>query len=356
MRHRALQLILAVAALTGLLGAGFAILARSSGETAIDRSPVLGGAVTYAGINASGAEFAPQTIPGVAGKNFVYPKPGAIARYARLGANVVRLPVRWERVQAQLFAPLVAPEIARIDAAVAEAEASKVLLVLDLHNYARYRNRLIDSEVGAGMADLWTKLAKRYAGRDVAFGLMNEPHDIAASDWSREAERSVAAIRATGAGNLILVPGTSWTGAHSWQNGGPKSNAAAFASFDDRNFAFELHQYLDGNSSGTSFQCAADPDLGVRRLAAVTRWLRERHARGFLGEFAAGSSPACQEALAAMLRFMDDNSDVWLGWTYWTAGPWWPEKYEFGVEPSNDGWPVRATALRAAFAARLAAR
>lgn len=357
MRHSALKLILAVTALTGVLGAGFVILARSSVDLAHgSANPVPGGAVAYAGVNASGAEFAPQAIPGVAGKNYVYPKPGAIARYARLGVNVVRLPVRWERIQERLFGPLVAPEMARIDAAVAEAETSKVLLVLDLHNYARYRNRLIDPDLGAGLADVWTRLAKHYAGRKVAFGLMNEPHGIAAADWRREAQRSAAAIRAAGADNLILVPGTSWTGAHSWQKGGAKSNAAAFADFDDRNFAFELHQYLDGNSSGTSFQCAPDSELGVRRLAAVTQWLRDRGARGFLGEFAAGNSPACQAALAAMLRYMDENSDVWLGWTYWTAGPWWPESYEFGVEPRGDGWPARATALRTAFADRLGKR
>jgi endoglucanase len=28
-------------------------------------------------------------------------------------------------------------------------------------------------------------------------------------------------------------------------------------------------------------------------------------------------------ALNNMLRYMQVNQDVWLGWTYWAGGPWW---------------------------------
>ena len=31
---------------------------------------------------------------------------------------------------------------------------------------------------------------------------------------------------------------------------------------------------------------------------------------------------------------MRDNSDVWLGWTYWAAGAWWGD-YPMSVEPKN---------------------
>jgi endoglucanase len=33
---------------------------------------------------------------------------------------------------------------------------------------------------------------------------------------------------------------------------------------------------------------------------------------------------------------MADNRDVWRGWTYWAAGPWWGE-YMFSVELSKTG-------------------
>ncbi|MBW8789976.1 MAG: glycoside hydrolase family 5 protein, partial [Rhizobium leguminosarum] len=30
---------------------------------------------------------------------------------------------------------------------------------------------------------------------------------------------------------------------------------------------------------------------------------------------------------------MSGNSDVWLGWSYWAAGEWWPADEPFNVQP-----------------------
>ncbi len=38
-----------------------------------------------------------------------------------------------------------------------------------------------------------------------------------------------------------------------------------------------------------------------------------------------------------MLSFMEQNADVWMGWTYWAAGSWWPSTYPFTVQPGKDG-------------------
>jgi endoglucanase len=32
---------------------------------------------------------------------------------------------------------------------------------------------------------------------------------------------------------------------------------------------------------------------------------------------------------------MNQNSDVWLGWTYWAAGDWWPPEEPLNVQPRN---------------------
>jgi hypothetical protein len=42
-----------------------------------------------------------------------------------------------------------------------------------------------------------------------------------------------------------------------------------------------------------------------------------------------------------MMTYMEANSDVWLGWTWWAAGPWWGE-YMFTAEPTNLGQPNEA--------------
>ena len=99
------------------------------------------------------------------------------------------------------------------------------------------------------------------------------------------------------------------------------------------NYVFEVHQYIDSDSSGTSSTCISTT-IGSQRLQAFTGWLRQKGKRAFLGEFAGARNATCYAALDDMLTYVDANTDVWLGWTYWSAGPWWDE-YMFTLEPKN---------------------
>jgi endoglucanase len=97
-------------------------------------------------------------------------------------------------------------------------------------------------------------------------------------------------------------------------------------------YAFEFHQYLDSDSSGTHATCEG-ADQAKQGLSDVTNWLRQNGKRGFLGEFGAAGNDACLNGLQQMLDVMNKNSDVWLGWTYWAAGDWWPPEEPFNVQP-----------------------
>ncbi len=300
------------------------------------------GRLPLVGVNVAGAEFKGNRIPGQVGKDYVYPSPADLDYFIDRGLATIRLPFRWERLQRNLGWPLDAGELARIDAVVAHVGRRGGTVVLDPHNYARYHGRLIGSpEVpNEAYAGFWRLLAAHYRDSPhVAFGIMNEPHGISAPEWRAAAEAAIAAIREAGARNLVLVPGTAWTGAHSWlrrpREGG--TNGDVLASLEDpgRNMAFEVHQYLDRDSSGTDPACRG-PDAGVAALAPFTDWLRRHGHRGFLGEFGVGPDPVCLEALDRVLRHMGENADVWLGWTYWAAGAWWGD-YPFSVQPGRDG-------------------
>ena len=170
---------------------------------------------------------------------------------------------------------------------------------------------------------------------------MNEPHDMATETWRDAAQSAINAIRATGARNLILVPGNGWDGAHSWlQNWYGTPNGTAMLAITDPgdNFAFEVHQYLDSDSSGTSATIVS-PTVGAERLAAFTQWCRSNNRRGFLGEFAVANSTIGagigDEAISNLLASIEQNADVWLGWTWWAAGPWWAN-YMFTLEPTSN--------------------
>ncbi|MEG3166325.1 glycoside hydrolase family 5 protein [Sphingomonas sp. PB2P19] len=292
----------------------------------------------YTGLNLGAGGFASKQKPALYGKHYAYPNAREAAPFVAAGMNIVRVPVLWDRLQAQPMAPLDATEMQRIDASFA-ALSGFDRIILDVHNYARYQGvKIADPQSGAMLADLWTRLAERY-GKDprIVFGLMNEPHGIDAQAWRGVVDQVVKAIRATGARNLVLVPGVQWTGAYSWTAGGSRSNAAAFASFRDPggNFAYELHQYADSNSSGTHNDCI-DPAAAAHRLDSVTAWLETQHARAVLGEFGVAANPQCLAALEAMLGRMEQSPDAWLGWTYWAGGAWWGT-YPFSIQPDANG-------------------
>jgi endoglucanase len=98
------------------------------------------------------------------------------------------------------------------------------------------------------------------------------------------------------------------------------------------NFVFEVHQYFNADWTGTSPDCQS-ADIGISTLTPVTEWARQHRKRAFLGEIGVGPGGTCLEALDRVMRFMNENSDVWLGWTYWSGGAWWPKDYFTNIEP-----------------------
>jgi endoglucanase len=304
-------------------------------------------ALQYAGVNLAGAEFKASKKPGTLFKDYTYPSEKDFDYFAAQGMNVVRLPFLWERLQPQAKGEFDATQLKLLQKTVESASKRGITVLLDVHNYADYNGAQIGSDAVpvAVFADLWSRLAREPAfanNKQVMFGLMNEPHDMGATDWAKAAQAAIDAIRAAGAKNLVLVPGTAWSGAHSWGSlvaGRGTSNGDALAELTDpaNQLVFEAHQYLDKDSSGTKPECGDDEDIGVRRLEGFTRWLRENGKTGFLGEFGASTDPTCIAALDKMLAYMQANGDVWRGWSYWAAGAWWPPSYMFNAQPDKDG-------------------
>lgn len=323
-----------------------AVLALDPAES-LGEDPLAG--VYLEGVNLATAGFGSERIgktgpPGRFGFDYTYPvqrfTPGytSPAYFVAAGMNAFRLSVLWERLQPALGAPLNEAELARLVSATHDLTKLGAWVIVDVHNYARYRGDIIGSSdvPVSALADLWAKLAPHLAGEDhVILDLMNEPHDISTATWVEAANAAIAAIRTAGANNIILVGGNTWSGAHRWYDRvDGESNAEAMLKIVDPldRTVFEAHLYLDSNSSGTSANCVSDT-IGVERLEPFTRWLRENHKLGFIGEFGAGSSRECLAALTSMVRFMNEHSNILIGWTYWGAGPWWPKDYFTLLEP-----------------------
>jgi endoglucanase len=308
----------------------------------------LAGDLCFTGVNISGAEYGDRN--GIENTNFIYPSEKTVAYFAGKGMNIVRLPFSWDRLQPTLNSPLSASERDRLKASVDLIRKTGMSVLLDPHAFGYYDKARIGSPdvPEFAFADFWTRLAAEFANEpDVLFGLMNEPYDIPAADWLRMANGAIAGIRSVGARNLILVPGTRWSGAHGWREDHPGgSNADIMRGVKDPidNFAYEFHQYMDADSSGTAGGCTA-AETARNALVDVTAWLEETGKRGFLGEFGGSQDDACLAGLAAMTGVLRDNPDRWLGWSYWAAGEWWSPDEINNVQPTARGERKQLTAL-----------
>lgn len=285
------------------------------------------------GVNLSGAEFGTAMI-GTFGVDYTYPTHAEIDYFVSKGMAVIRLPFMWERLQHTQFGELDAAELARIDDLVKYATGQGLKIIIEPHNFGKGFGALIGSAQtpNSAFADFWGKVAEHFkANPNVIFGLCNEPNEQSAAQWLGSANAAIEAIRGAGALQEVLVPGSYWTGAWSWTTtdnatiigGGIKDSA--------NNFAFEVHQYLDADSSGTQ-PGAVSATIGVDRLKAITEWAEATGSRLFLGEVGATNDQTSLKALEGMLDYMQEHSGVWQGVTAWSAGPWWGD-YMFSLEP-----------------------
>jgi len=314
-------------------------------------------ALEFYGVNLAGADFGTDQngsgLPGNFGTQYTYPNQDEVDYFQGKNFNLIRLPFRWERLQRSLNGSFDTAEQNRLVSFANASTAKGMSVILDPHNYARYNGNLIGSGSvsNANFADFWSRLAELFKDNPrVIFGLMNEPSRMPTAQWRIAANAAITSIRNTGATNLILIPGNGWTGGHSWKqdwyddagtpgndsNGYPNgSNAQEMLNIVDpaNNFAFDIHQYLDSDFSGTSDTCVSTT-VGSTALAEITQWLEDHDRKAILGEFGGGRNATCLAALTDIAQFMEDNPDQWLGWAYWAAGPWWGE-YIFTLEPQN---------------------
>ena len=111
------------------------------------------------GVNLAGAEFG-STLPGTVFKDYVYPNSSELTYIAGKGANAIRLPFRWERLQFQAKGPLNPSELQLIQSTVAAAKAKGLCVILDVHNYGKYNSTSLaaNSALQDAFVDLWLRL------------------------------------------------------------------------------------------------------------------------------------------------------------------------------------------------------
>ncbi|NLB70192.1 MAG: cellulase family glycosylhydrolase, partial [Lentisphaerae bacterium] len=296
------------------------------------------------------------------GYDYIYPNADEFAYYKSKGFNLVRLPVKWERLQNTLGGPLAEQDMVRIDAVIAAAHAQGIEVMIDLHNYNSYRiltptgfqSHSVSSDGAVTyehLQDFWTRIALRYVDTPGVFGydLMNEPGGTLAN-WQAAAQAAVYAIRTVDTNRWIIVEGVSWAGAQSWM----ANNATLHVEDPCDRLMYSAHSYWDRGYQNnvdnwkhdglytTYAQENGSPTMGIECLAPFVNWIKSNGYIGFVGEYGV---PGTGDADSDLWNVVLDNALAYLqtngiSGTYWTGGPWYGS-YQLTCEPSPITGPDR---------------
>ncbi|OHF03779.1 endoglucanase 3 [Colletotrichum orchidophilum] len=292
-------------------------------------TPGKSGKFKWFGINQSGAEFGAGALPGVLGQDYVFPDLNTITTLMNDGYTTFRISYLMERLSPSgLTGTFDAAYLSGLTKVVDHITSAGGYAVLDAHNYGRFDNNIITDT--AGFKTYFTHLATQFKSYpNVIYDTNNEYNSMDQDLVLKLNQAAIDGIRAV-VDNWIWVEGNSWTGAHSWTT--VNDNIKGLTDPLNKT-AIEMHQYLDNDSSGTAAECVSTT-IGVERVKDATAWLRTNKKVGVLGEFAGGANAQCKEAVANLLDFLKDNSDVWIGASFWAAGPMWGS-YMFSFEPET---------------------
>jgi len=290
------------------------------------------------GVNYAGAEFRPSVV-GTIGTDYVYPADSSRDSYfASKGLRLARLPITWERLQREAYAPLSANDVAGIRSVLDTSAAAGQKVIIDLHNYGRYYGSPLTVADAPKLANFWQQLAAALRGHPGLYGyeLMNEPHDLpdGGVGWAAIAQSATNGVRQSDTSAWVLVPGYSWQTATFWA-----SNNPTLAVQDSANhLQYAAHLYFDSDSTGfyaKSYDAdGASPTVGVDRVQPFLAWLASHNATGMLTEYGIPSTDSrWLTVLDGFLNAISSNPNI-TGGTYWAAGPWWGS-YPLSVEPTN---------------------
>jgi endoglucanase len=283
------------------------------------------------GINLAGPEFGGKHLPGKLGHDYLFPNAVHLIYYKAKGFNAVRLPIKWERLQQKLYSDLDTAYLNEIQNFLMKAKQYQMDVVLDLHNYGRYKGKIIGSQQVPKTAfyDLWKRTAhalKNYPAL-MAYGLMNEPHNTKGL-WFQVAQSAVDGIRSEDKNKAIYIAGEHWSNAHMWSRVNPKP----FVNDPANNIAYEAHLYFDKDFSGryqNPEQIYNKEDV-YKRIKSFVLWLKKYNLKGIIGEWGVPSDNP--DWFPVVDEFTDLAKEHCLDWYYWRGGVW-ADNYPLSLEP-----------------------
>jgi endoglucanase len=273
---------------------------------------------SIAGINIAGFDFGCET-DGTCNLLDTYPPllglggpdgAGQMSHFVRDDhLNIFRLPVAWQYlVNNNLGGTLDTVNSANYDQLVQACLATGASCIIDIHNYARWNGQIIGQggPTNTQFASLWSQLATKYKNAaNVIFGVMNEPHDLDINAWATTVQDAVTAIRSAGAmSQMILLPGTEYTSVGDFvsDGSGPALSTVTNPDGSTTNLVFDVHKYLDSDSSGTHAECVTNNIDGA--FAPLATWLRSNNRLALNTETGGGNTASCEMYLCQQIAYL----------------------------------------------------
>lgn len=345
-------------------------VSASTTSTAPGSTSTVTGKVRFAGVNIAGFDFGCVT-DGTCNTAKVYPPVTNIPPYYNNpdGAgqmqhfyrddnlNIFRLPVGWQYlVNNNLGGTLDSTNLGYYDQLVQSCLSTGAYCIIDIHNYARWNGAIIGQggPTDDQFVSVWTQLAQKYASQSkIWFGIMNEPHDVPSiTTWAATVQKVVTAIRQAGAtSQFISLPGNDWQSAAAFISDGSAAALSTVKNPDGSttNLIFDVHKYLDSDNSGTHTECVTNNIDSA--FAPLATWLRQNNRQAILTETGGGNTASCEQYLCQQFNYLNQNSDVYLGYVGWSAGSF-DSTYELYLTPSGSGNSWTDTPLAKACLAR----
>lgn len=293
------------------------------------------------GVTLCGAEFGEKKLPGTYGTDYIYPSMEDVNYFSNKGADVIQLPIKWERIQPQLGGALNKAEADRINLFLDCCEKKNIGVIIVLQNFGRYSINNIEYIVGGNIVtvglfrDFWMKMALAFRNKYSLYGfdIMAEPHDMYPNSWAPIVQQVIYAIRMVDNYTTIFVEGENYSNASTWLY---YNNNLKYLKDPADKLVFNAHCYFDYDYSGRYSKRyeldGANEWTGVQRVYPFVQWLRKTGKKGYIGEFGVPKNDArWLKVFDNFLYYLVANN---VGGSYWAAGRWWND-YSLSIHPVN---------------------
>jgi endoglucanase len=260
--------------------------------------------------------------------------------YHSKGMNFFRVPIWWDRLQPIMNNSFDATVWGEVQDVVSYALSLGCTVMINNHCMGGRKVEGVDRKLGdpelpyAALADFWARIAAAYKDEPrVWFDLINEPHDLPANEHPTPTDalvtlynETIAAVRAEGASNLIVLEGNGWNNArffdlNPWYNPqtSPPTSGQAFAAGivdSGANWCVSCHNYPD-EGHGQSGP-AIDATILRTQFQNVMDWSASTGIKVICGEWAViAEDPLGQAVVTDYLDWIETNQDKVLAWAWW---------------------------------------